>query len=135
MSPFLSEEASIIGGKSIESTLYRIDTAVDKTFDSQDKVYADEDGKLQDNKQIKKFIKSRLAFQMSQNLPIECKDLKPYLLKHTAELMNTPNQNFIKFIDTVCTEAERLQRSEEFRNVKLPTTSKKGLHILSLIHI
>ena len=71
----------MFGGKSIESTLYSIDAAVDKTFDNKDRFYTDDDGVQQNNRQTKRFSKYHLAFQMACNLPAECKDLKPYLLK------------------------------------------------------
>ena len=125
MAAFLTEEASLIGGQSIESTLYSINTAVDKTFDSQDKVYIDEDGITQNNKQVKKFIKSRLVFQMSQNLPIECKELKPFLRKWPSDLMYCPNQDYIQFMETVRKEVTRLHKSEEFRTEKNHSATKK----------
>ena len=38
---FFAEESNLIGGESVENTLYMINALVDRTFDSIDKVYAD----------------------------------------------------------------------------------------------
>ena len=82
---FLSEAANLIGGESVENTLYMINALVDKTFDNIDKQYNDENGVQQTNKKIKKWIKYGLAFKVSQQLPPGYMQLRPFLRKWTAD--------------------------------------------------
>ena len=63
---------------------------------------------------------------MANNLPNECKDLKPYLTKETARLALDPKTDFLLWIATAKTEAEKLHRLHKFTDVKLPITSKKA---------
>ena len=84
----------------MENTLFRINALVDKTFDNMDKTYKDENEIEQCNKEIKKWMKFWLSFRVSQQLPPGCIELKPFLRKQTADLMYTPNQDFIAFIET-----------------------------------
>ena len=122
---FIVESANIVGGESVENTLYKVNTLVDKTFDSLDKIYIDQHGVSQDNRQIKKWIKYSLSFRISQQLPQSCIELRPFLRKHTADLLFTPKQDFIDFIDAARVEAARLMKDEEFRSAKIHSATKK----------
>ena len=60
-------------------------------------------------------------------MPPGCIELKAFLRKQTADLMYTPNQDFIAFIETVRKEATRLMKDEEFRSEKIHSATKKNI--------